>query len=740
MYKICRTKYLGHGLDLLLEVLSGHAELLHDDVAGSGEAIPVNTDNLASVLVPKSSDASLHSNALSAGRGKDGLLVLVGLTLIGLHAGHGNDAGTGHVLGGLESVLDLGTSGNDNNIKVALLLLGNVSTLEGTLTTLGGGEGVVLLEVLTGEDKDGGTFLASDGRDVSGNGLLGISGTVNVNIGEGAEAGDGLNRLMGGSILTYTDGVMGEDVRDAAELGEAGNTDGGAEVVGEDKEGGAGGPEESVVGEAVEDGAHGVLADTEVEVLSGVGLVEAGAVVAAVVDVVAARAVEIGRSRDVLGNELGDLLNDLVAGDTGGLGVLLVHVGDLLDHVLGRHDVVGDGILELLGKVGVGLGPGLVGGLPLVVARLVLLLDALEEVAGALGDVPLLALGKADVDLGLVNVGDAGLTVSGVGALGLLHTLTDDGVALDELGLAIVGGLGGGDGGLNGIEVMAIDVIGLPSVSIVTLDDVLGLSVLGHLVEGDLVGVVEDDEVVELLVGGEGGGLGGDTLLEAAITGEGVDVVVEDLVVVGVVDSLSHLLGGGDTDGVGDALSEGTGGGLNAGGVVLGVGELGVAGSHGVVLTEVLELIDGEVEAGKVEPGVKEHGSVAGGKDEAITVDPGGVRGVVGHLGAVEGGTDLGGTEGKAHVAGVGGGDGVHGQTTGLVGGGGEGGLGVNIDGSAHLDGGGGGLHGHDAGRGVGHGGEAVNTGEGRGGNSEHGELHGYKLLVCTTKRLAPGS
>ena len=60
------------------------------------------------------------------------------------------------------------------------------------------------------------------------------------------------------------------------------------------------------------------------------------------------------------------------------------------------------------------------------------------------------------------------------------------------------------------------------------------------------------------------------------------------------------------------------------------------------------------------------------------------------YLGAVKGGTDLGGTEGKAHVAGVGGGDGVHGQTTSLVGGGGEGGLGVNIDGGAHLDGGGG--------------------------------------------------
>lgn len=65
---------------------------------------------------------------------------------------------------------------------------------------------------------------------------------------------------------------------------------------------------------------------------------------------------------------------------------------------------------------------------------------------------------------------------------------------------------------------------------------------------------------------------------------------------------------------------------------MLGVGEFGVAGGHGVVLTEVLDFFHGEVESGEVEPGVKEHGSVSGGKDEAVTVDPLGVLGVVLHL------------------------------------------------------------------------------------------------------------
>ena len=47
-------------------------------------------------------------------------------------------------------------------------------------------------------------------------------------------------------------------------------------------------------------------------------------------------------------------------------------------------------------------------------------------------------------------------------------------------------------------------------------------------------------------------------------------------------------------------------------------------------------------------------------------------------------------------------------------------------------------LHGKDAGRGVGHGSKALDAGEGRGGNSEHGELHGYKLMMFVRRRDGP--
>ena len=54
--------------------------------------------------------------------------------------------------------------------------------------------------------------------------------------------------------------------------------------------------------------------------------------------------------------------------------------------------------------------------------------------------------------------------------------------------------------------------------------------------------------------------------------------------------------------GVSDTSSKRTSGGLNAWGVVLGRGELGVTRSHGVVATEVLHLLKRKGVASKVQP------------------------------------------------------------------------------------------------------------------------------------------
>mmetsp|Transcript_25519 Transcript_25519/g.54906 ORF Transcript_25519/g.54906 Transcript_25519/m.54906 type:complete len:407 (-) Transcript_25519:456-1676(-) len=406
---------------------------------------------------------------------------------------------------------------------------------------------------------------------------------------------------MGGSIFTNSNRVVGEDVGHTAKLGKGGNTDGGAEVINEDREGGSRGLEDSVVSNTVKDGSHGVLTDTEVHVLSVVGLVKSSSEVSTVVDVVTGGSVKIGGTRDVVRNQLGNVLDDLVSRHTGGLSIA-AHLGDGLDHLSSRHDIVSNSILELLCQIGIGLLPGSVGGLPIIVDLAILRLDTVEVITGSLGNKPLLSLGKADGGLGTVNVWDTSLSMGGVGSLSLFHALTNDGVALDELGLSVVGGLGSGDGLLDSGEVMSIDFIGLETVGVITLDDVLGLGVFSHFVKGDLIGIVKDDQVVKLLLSGEGSRLSRDTLLEASISSKGVDVVIKDLVVVSVVTGGGHLLGNGKTNSVGHTGTKGSSCALNSGGVVLGVGEFGVAGCLGMVLTEVLQLLDGEIKSGKVEP------------------------------------------------------------------------------------------------------------------------------------------
>lgn len=76
--------------------------------------------------------------------------------------------------------------------------------------------------------------------------------------------------------------------------------------------------------------------------------------------------------------------------------------------------------------------------------------------------------------------------------------------------------------------------------------------------------IVDSNEVAEFQVSSERRGFGRNTLLETAITEEDVGVVVHEVKAV-FVEGRAHVsLTNGKTDGVGDTLTEGTGGDLNA--------------------------------------------------------------------------------------------------------------------------------------------------------------------------------
>src|SRR5690606_15458705 len=132
----------------------------------------------------------------------------------------------------------------------------------------------------------------------------------------------------------------------------------------------------------------------------------------------------------------------------------------------------------------------------------------------------------------------------------------------------------------------------------------------GVVLDRDLVGVEDDAEVAELLVAGERAHLMADALLDVTLRGEAPDHVVEGRLAGGGVRVEEPALAAGGhrhADRVADALAEGAGGGLDAGGVAV----LRVARGAAAPLAERLQVVEGEAVPGEVERGVERDAGVA---------------------------------------------------------------------------------------------------------------------------------
>ena len=102
-----------------------------------------------------------------------------------------------------------------------------------------------------------------------------------------------------------------------------------------------------------------------------------------------------------------------------------------------------------------------------------------------------------------------------------LGSESNDGLQVDDGRLVgVLLGLLDGSSDPGVVVVTVLDVQDLPSVRLEPHLDVLGEGTGGVSVDGDLVVVVDGDQVAELEVTSERGGLGSDTLLETTVTGE----------------------------------------------------------------------------------------------------------------------------------------------------------------------------------------------------------------------------
>jgi len=119
--------------------------------------------------------------------------------------------------------------------------------------------------VLTGQGQGHGALLVAHGNLPGLDHLVGVAGPQDHQIGDGPQGGQMLDRLVGRPILAQTDAVVRPDV-DHGQAHQGGKAHGPPHVVGEDQEGRAVGDQASVSRHAVQDCAHAVLADPEVDV------------------------------------------------------------------------------------------------------------------------------------------------------------------------------------------------------------------------------------------------------------------------------------------------------------------------------------------------------------------------------------------------------------------------------------------------------------------------------------------
>ena len=133
-----------------------------------------------------------------------------------------------------------------------------------------------------------------------------VAGPDDREIGDRPQRGQLLDRLVRGPVLAHADGIVGEDV-EHRQAHDGGHADRRPHVIGKDEEGGAEGAQ-SGQRHAVDDRAHGMLADAEVEIS---GVVACGLEIAAAVDEREGRRGQVARPAQQPRQPPGDLIQDL---------------------------------------------------------------------------------------------------------------------------------------------------------------------------------------------------------------------------------------------------------------------------------------------------------------------------------------------------------------------------------------------------------------------------------------------
>ena len=373
-----------------------------------------------------------------------------------------------------------------------------------------------------------------------------------------------------------------------------------------------------------------------------------GGEVAAALDIGLVGGRKVGRTADQVRNALGKLCQHLAASVAGrvllvfklpeGLIVFevgmearepLLHFGSQFGIRLGvlLHHLVPLGFL--LGALGRDLGG--------------LLIDGGIDIEGLIGIHAEVFLERADI------IHTQRLTVRGVLALLGRAMRADLGGDDDQRGAGIL--LGRLDRRAYGVDVLTVgNLLHMPAVGFVALGGIFAQRQLHLALDGDVVGVIEQDQLAQAQRRSQRGGFAGDPLHHAAVAHQRIGVVIDHWEAGAVKLGRQVLFRHRHADSVGNALTQRAGRGLHAHGMAV----FGVAGGLGVELTEVLEIIHGQAVAEEMQQAIQHRGSVTGREHEAVAVAPLGIGGIVVHLLGPERVRHGRCTQRRAGVAGIG--------------------------------------------------------------------------------------
>ena len=188
---------------------------------------------------------------------------------------------------------------------------------------------------------------------------------------------------------------------------------------------------------------------------------------------------------------------------------------------------------------------------------------------------------------------------------------------------------GGAESSTHGRDILSpVDLLRVPAVGLVPLEDILAERDVGVALDGDVVVVVEEDEVAQPLMSGQRGRLARHALLHASVTRDAVDGVVEHALAgwrVRIQQATLAPRGHRHAHGVSDPLAERPCRGLDTQGVPM----LGVPRREAAPLPKQLEIFDREAVAGQVQLDVQREAGVPGAEHEPVAAHPLRIRRVV---------------------------------------------------------------------------------------------------------------